>query len=225
MTDPSARIPSTRSHVAIVLDRSGSMEACRESTISGFNEYASGVRTTAAAENMETTLTLTVFNEGVEMQSFLEPVSNLADLTWETYQPNGSTAMLDAVGVTIDRLARTLADRPHERVLVCIISDGEENASRAYTYEDIAQRISARTEAGWTFTYMGANQDLSQVSRDLHIPAANTASYRADAPGTRNAWQRHARATSRSLSRDAMAAPPPAEFYMPEEREHGQSHG
>lgn len=209
---------SRRTHVAIVLDRSGSMESCRKATISGFNEYADQVRATAAAEGMETTLTLTVFNNTVETRQFLEPVSNLRDLTWETYQPDGSTAMLDAVGVTIERLARTLADRAHERVLVCIISDGYENASRAYTYEEIAKHISARTEAGWTFTYMGSNQDLSQVSAALHIPERNMASYDSDPEGTRDAWVRHARATSRSMSRDAVSASPDAPFYAPEER-------
>ncbi|GAC1332411.1 MAG: VWA domain-containing protein [Chloroflexota bacterium] len=200
-------------HVAIVLDRSGSMEECRDATISGFNEYVVSLRQAAAEDGARIRVTLTTFNDQVEATHVRAPLDHLHRLTHATYVPNGCTAMLDAVGLTIDRLERTVKDTAHKIFTVCIISDGYENASRRYTYPDIAQRIRRLTEAGnWTFTYLGSSQDLSQVSKQLAIAPGNMAVYSATDAGTRSAWQAHARATRRSMAeRDSEV--PAMDFY------------
>jgi hypothetical protein len=87
---------------------------------------------------------------------------------------------------------------------VCVLSDGLENASRFYSYAAVADRIRRLTATGrWTFTYLGSNQDLSVVSRDLGIAPGNMASYQASPVGTQAAWSGHARATAAYF-----AAPP-----------------
>src|SRR4051794_3172348 len=106
-------------HVAIVLDRSGSMETCRQATIDGFNEYLGGLRETAQHEEVEVRVTLTVFNGEVVVPLSAAPLSKLHTLSHKTYVPGGTTAMLDAVGETLDRLERDSAGS----YLVCVISD------------------------------------------------------------------------------------------------------
>src|SRR5579859_996720 len=208
---------SRPAHVALILDRSGSMESCRDETIGGFNEYAQQVRATAAQEGLQVRLTLTVFNQEVRMPLFEQPLARLHPMSRKYYVPGGSTAMLDAVGETIDRLERDGTGIADTSVLVCVISDGYENASQRYRYADIAERIQRLTATErWTFTYMGANQDLSQVSDQLNIPFANTASYAATGDGTSDAWQRQSRATNRRMGRINSGERASVDFYAEE---------
>jgi uncharacterized protein YegL len=197
-------------HVALVLDRSGSMESARDETISGFNEYIQAIRETAEREELEVRVTLTTFNHQVQIEYVDAPLSRLETLTRATYQPDGMTAMLDAVGETIERLTGAPED---DTFLVSIFSDGLENASERYTYKEIAERIQRLTETGrWTFTYLGANQDLSQVSRDLNIDPGNVAAYQASPAGTAQAWRRHAARSATHLESVARNQPS-APFY------------
>lgn len=165
-------------HVAIVLDRSGSMASCRAETINGFNEQVQKItgktKTDGTADT--TLITLVLFNHEVEFVHFVSPVDSLREITAEQYVPNGSTAMLDAVGLTLTRFEREVEDDEQTRYLVIIITDGEENDSKEFTYERIAEMIQKRQQTGrWTFSYMGANQDLSDLSKRLNIPKSNTA--------------------------------------------------
>lgn len=124
-----------------VQSRSGSMEECRDATISGFNEYVTSLGKARTEDGVKVRVTLTTFNDHVDVTHFRAPLDRLQRLTRESYLPDGSTAMLDAVGLTIDRLERAVKDAAQKPFVVCIISDGLENASRHFTYPDIAQRI------------------------------------------------------------------------------------
>jgi uncharacterized protein YegL len=204
---------SKRVHVAIVLDRSGSMESCRAATIAGFNEYLDGIRETAEREELQIDATFVAFNQEVSVHYVDAPLARLKRLTPESYVPGGMTAMLDAVGETIERLGGSDAEGTY---LVCTISDGLENSSERFTYSDIAERIQWLTATGrWTFTYLGANQDLSQVSQNLGIAPGFVAAYVATPSGTNEAWDRHRARSVRhleSVARDMPAAP----FYEEE---------
>jgi uncharacterized protein YegL len=207
-------------HVAIVLDRSGSMEDCRDATISGFNELVEGIRADDRKGGLRTRITLVTFNHEVEAVHFKAPLASLQRISRQTYIPGGNTAMLDAVGLTLDRLTGEVKDQASKSFLVCIVSDGYENASRRYTYPDIAARIRTLTEAGnWTFTYLGSNQDLSQVSAQLHIPRGNVAAYAATPAGTDAAWAVQREATVRRMARVRSGGPAAAaSFYEEDER-------
>jgi uncharacterized protein YegL len=215
---PSLEIPAQEKvktlHVAIVLDRSGSMESCRDATISGFNELVESIRADDRRGGLRTRITLVTFNHDVEIVHFREPLSSLRLISRETYVPGGNTAMLDAVGLTLDRLTAEVKHPEGKSFLVCIVSDGYENASRRYTYPDIAARIRRLTEAGnWTFTYLGSNQDLSQVSQALHIPQGNVAAYAATPAGTDAAWAVQREATVRRMERVRSGEVAAADFY------------
>src|SRR5450759_2899929 len=207
-------------HLAIILDRSGSMEACRDATISGFNEYITGIRESSERAELETRVTLVTFNHGMKTAYFDEPLARLKPISRETYVPEGNTAMLDAVCATLKRLEKLGAKRPdpdgRDSYLICIISDGLENASRRFDYSTIAetiQRLSATDR--WTFTYLGSNQDLSLISQRMGIPAGYAADYASSPVGTREAWRRHGRSTRVRMD-DVARGVPPSPFYKDE---------
>lgn len=176
------------SHVAIILDRSGSMTTTKAATIRGFNEQIQSIKSNATGG--DTFVSLTLFNGDIEDIFFNVDASALTELTNDTYHPYGSTAMLDAVGHVLDRLHNeTDATDEHNRYLILIISDGEENASRAFDYTTIAERIQElQTTNRWTITYMGANQDLAVVRERLNLHAGNMSSYTATNDGTAVAY-------------------------------------
>jgi hypothetical protein len=173
-------------HVAIVLDRSGSMEAVRDETISGFNEQVGKIRARAMQDGAgETYVTLVLFNDEVVFSKFAEPAERLESLDRGSYAPDRTTAMLDAVGLTLERFRKVVRDDEDTRYLVVVISDGMENDSRIHGYESVAELIQrCRATGRWTFSYMGANQDLGVVAQRMAIPRSNIAAYTSDAEGT-----------------------------------------
>ena len=184
-------------HAIMVLDRSGSMEMCRDATIDGYNEQLNALK--GADGKVSVTLLQFDSNAGptIEVQYEKAKVSEAPKLTKETYVPRGGTPMLDAVGKAI---AIGDADAKSDSILVMICSDGQENSSVEHTWASIAALIKDRQEKGnWTFAYIGANQDLSDISKRTNIPLGNTLAYAATDAGTRAAY------TSRSASTIAFA--------------------
>jgi hypothetical protein len=105
-------------------------------------------------------------------------------LNHSTYVPRGSTALYDAIGKTIDSLGKTLAETPADqrpgKVIIAILTDGAENASRSFTLHDINQRIRHQTDTyHWEFLFLGANQDAIASAGAMGIAAANSATYEA----------------------------------------------
>jgi hypothetical protein len=200
--------------VAIILDRSGSMEACREATISGYNEYLQTLETMATGDTVNLAVTLTVFNNLVEIADVGATLAQLRPLTLETYIPHGGTAMLDAVGQTLALLEEKAKQEPATSFLVCVISDGQENSSTTYSYEHIAERIQTLTATGrWTFTYLGSNQDLAMVAAQTGIPRGNMRSYDATDRGTQSAWREQSTASLRNVRRRREGLADEGEFY------------
>ncbi len=118
------------------------------------------------------------------------PVHEVIPLDGNTYVPRRTTALLDAVGRTIEELGQTLAamaesDRPGQ-VIVAILTDGLENASQRFSWNAVAELIKQQTEQyKWTFLFLGANQDAIATAAQMSIAAANVATYTADAKGSR----------------------------------------
>ncbi len=166
-------------HTAIILDCSGSMEDMRREAIDAFNEQVS----TLAGHESENirTITLAKFSTVPHpIDLFAEDVDTLSPLTMDSYDPDGFTAMLDAVGATTEKMERDIYDigKKYVSVLVIIISDGIENYSKKYDYPLIAERITRLQDTGrWTFVYIGANQDLSEVAERMNIPDGNLLLY------------------------------------------------
>jgi len=172
------------SEIAFVLDRSGSMESCREAAIEGFNSFLQEQQRTEGLAK----LTLILFDDEYLAPIDALPVAEILPLDNDGYVPRGSTALLDAIGRTIDELGARLAALPEQdrpmQVIVAILTDGLENSSQNYTWRQIADAIKQQSEQyRWTFLFLGANQDAIATAAKMNIRAANAAAYVADAAG------------------------------------------
>jgi len=183
-------------HNVFILDRSGSMESVRDSTISGFNENAHKIRKLVSENpNQKHTITLVTFADINLNVHWRASVDDLYDLNKDSYAPVGSTALCDAMGRTITRLAEELKTEATEdspvSVLLTVITDGEENASREYNAAKISQLIESlkgNSNLVWTVTYMGANQNVMEAAAKYNIPISNVAAYTSDNVGTKKAF-------------------------------------
>ena len=193
--------------IAFILDRSGSMASLTEAAITGFNEFLRSQQNVPGAARM----TLVLFDNEylVPVQSI--PIEEVIALDTTTYVPRGSTALLDAVGETIDRLGARLAateegDRPAQ-VIVAILTDGYENSSTRFTWAEVSRRILEQTNVyKWHFLFLGANQDAIATAAQLNIGAGNAATYVADGVGTVRSSAAMARKTT-ALRKFAAAMP------------------
>jgi hypothetical protein len=182
--------------IGVILDRSGSMRSVCEPTIQGFNEFLHTQQ--QQYDGGHALMSLTQFDNRYEVNFVGEPIENVPDLDTQSYVPRGTTALFDAIGRTIHEVeAWTRAHQWQDRVLVLIVTDGLENASKEYSFEAVRVLIEQKEKDGWNFAYMGANQDSYAVGGSLNIRADFTANYDATAAGTAMNYQRLASATSR----------------------------
>lgn len=174
-------------YVALVLDKSSSMKPITDEIINMFNENINTLK--EETKDMETKVCLIVFSTYNEQEQVLwcKSIGDVKLLNRGNYIPHGMTAMYDAIGYTLNRLSEETKNSTEDiSFLVTVISDGEENNSKAYTAKRISAMINERNEDGrWTITYIGANQDLSVVSKDIKVRADATLAFEADAAGTR----------------------------------------
>jgi hypothetical protein len=123
--------------------------------------------------------------------------------------------MYDAVGETISVLKQVeVPPRTNAAYLVVVISDGMENYSKEYNSTTIRSAVSSCQETGkWTFVYIGANQDLSKISKDLNIPTANMLAFNATPEGLKRATYTHGTALSDYLDNRTLGVTQSANFY------------
>lgn len=141
----------------ILLDRSGSMEGCRDTTIDAFNEYVMGLR---RSEEVDARVTLTIFDSNsIDTLQHAGPAKGFMELSRQNYVPRASTPLLDAIGHAVAHLD-TVALRPNEKVGLVILTDGFENASKEHTKETIKKLLTDRQDnKGWLVTFLGADID------------------------------------------------------------------
>ena len=186
-----------KSRVAIILDGSSSMQSIRDEAIGAFNEQVEVLH--ANSKEVETKVSLVEFGTEVkEPTIWNRRTSKLTPLTKDQYNPSGMTALHDALGTTINKLtALPEANDPDTAFLVVVISDGAENNSKTYTPQFLKQRIQELEKTGrYTFSYIGANQDMFNVSQSLGINIGNTLAFDASEIGTRNMSTTYAAATT-----------------------------
>ena len=127
------------------------------------------------------TVSLTFFNENVRDIISNGKVEQLVPMNPKTFRPNGSTALLDAIGKSIYQIKSDFGPallNDEASVVMVIITDGEENASRFYTYHEIARMIKELDETEkWTFSFLGADLDAIHTSQMLNIRRENVISF------------------------------------------------
>ena len=207
--------------IAFVLDRSGSMAGLAESAVAGFNAFLRDQQSSPG----QARLTLVLFDDEYLVPADALPIAEVVPLDATTYVPRGSTALLDAIGRTIDDLGRRLAATPEPerpaKVIVAILTDGYENASQKYTPADVGARIRRqRDQYGWHFLFLGANQDAIATAAKLSIAAHDAATFQADAAGASASFKSTSRKVFavRELAAALAGAPPPADAALPLEQ-------
>ena len=154
-----------------IIDESGSMLNQQMTVINGFNEQLQDMAREEREQDVRYLVSLTKFSHAVTKVFVDVPVAEVPKLTTETYRPDGSTALFDAIGATIE--SATLGETD---VMVTIMTDGQENASRTWKQAAIKTLIDIRQrENKWGFVYFGANQDAWSAASSIGV--ANAVNY------------------------------------------------
>ena len=156
--------------IAYILDRSGSMQRMVEPAIAGFNQFLREQREAPG----DARLSLVLFDDQFEVPCDRLPLDEVPELDTTTYVPRATTALLDAIGRTINEIDQKLqgmleAERPG-KVMVAIFTDGLENASREFSLDRINDLIRDKRENhGWEFLFLAANQDAIATAGRMGI--------------------------------------------------------
>lgn len=174
--------------ITVILDRSGSMQSVKEATISGFDEFVQSQQ----AQGENAALTLVQFDDQYENVWNGLPIKSVPSIK-ELYQPRGMTALLDAIGRTINETGKRLAALPESqrpnKVVCVIMTDGFENASTEFNRDLVFQMIQTQTNTyNWAFIFLGANQDAIASATALGMKGGWAATYNASLSGTKRSF-------------------------------------
>ena len=171
--------------IVFILDRSGSMAGLEDDTIGGFNAFVEKQKKTEG----EALLSAVLFSDDSEVIYDRVDIRKIEPMTEAQYRVGGCTALLDAIGGAVHHIKNVHKyareeDRPAKTVFV-ITTDGMENASRAYSYDEVQRMVKHEQEKyGWEFLFLGANMDAISAARSFGIRADRAVRYRRDSAGT-----------------------------------------
>lgn len=193
-------------HISIILDRTGSMESIRNDTIGGFNTFLKDQKEQPGTA----TLTLVQFDtqDPYEVIHRFKPIQEVPELTHETYVPRASTPLLDAMGRGINDIEKSIADIKEEecpsKVVVVVITDGQENSSREFKKDQIVKMIKEKTEKyNWQFVFLSADLNAFMDAGAMGIMDHQRMMFSKNEMGSQRAWSR----LSTSMSKYRTSAP------------------
>ena len=171
--------------LVFILDRSGSMSGLEGDTIGGYNALLEKQQ----KESGEVVVTTVLFDDNYELLHDRINLRDIKPITDKEYFVRGSTALLDAVGKIINKIANmqkhTAEDERAEHVMFVITTDGMENASREFSYEMVRQMVERqKNKYGWEFIFLGANIDAIATAKRFGIGKNRATNYKADSKGT-----------------------------------------
>ena len=176
--------------INVIIDQSGSMAGLTTDTIGGFNTFLAEQKAVPG----DAVFTLCLFSSDYRLVHDCIALASVPDLNDKTYRPGGGTALLDAIGTTIDEVGKKLGAMPEDdrpsKVIFLIITDGEENASLRYKEPGRVRDMIThqREKYNWEFVFMGANIDAITAGTNLGISMNNTMNYDATAAGTKGLY-------------------------------------
>lgn len=182
-------------HISVVIDKSGSMASMVNDVIGGFNSLVED----QTKEEGEATMTIVQFNNNYEVISDFTPIKDATKLNKRNFVPNGGTALLDAMGKTMNNVRERINSMPEDqkpsKAIFVFITDGEENTSSEYNRDRVFEMISdLKSEdrgdsINWEFVFIGANQDAIQAGGNLGIRSGATLTYDASSVGATTAFR------------------------------------
>lgn len=168
----------------VILDASGSMETIYTQALTGVNETLATIRMAQEEHHeLQQYVTLASFSAGAHFLNRIysaKPIAEARNITRDDYSLLGCTALYDAMGTCISELQQKITHG--DRVLVTVITDGYENASRTWSGHQIKSLVEELRQMGWTFTYIGADQDVEKVAGEIGVQ--NTLRFSANAEET-----------------------------------------
>lgn len=214
MTDPA------RALIAVLLDRSGSMESIKSDSEGGFNALMADQRN----EPGEARVTLAQFDTEYEVVYANRPIADVGPLQ---LQPRGATALLDSVGRLVTDVGAELAALPEAerpgKVIVVVVTDGLENSSREWSVDAVKKVIKRQQdEYSWEFIFLGANMDAVDVGRRMGFAADRSMTYAASSAGVASSYSSKSKLISRVRSAPAGVR---AEGFSDEDRDGAQDAG
>lgn len=191
-------------NISVVLDRSGSMASIADDIVGGLNQFLSRQRD----QHGEARISVAQFDDQDPFEVLIDgvPIREVTDLERGAYQPRGTTPLYDAIGSMIARVdagtaARRSAGLAEEDQLVVVVTDGMENASREHTRESVFDLISGRRKDGWSFLFLGADQDSYASGEAMAVAAGNIANWDKSQEGTAKLWRDVSHSTSEYMKR------------------------
>ena len=176
------RLMKTRIFNLIIIDESGSMQSIKKEAIDSVNETIQTIRSAQKKhEGQEHYVSLVTFNDDVKTIYECVPADEVKELTADTYQPDCCTALYDAMGISLNALRKKVAE--DDKVLVTVVTDGYENASKEYSGKAIKALVDELKAKDWIFAYIGANQDVEAVAATISI--TNVLNFEATEEGTK----------------------------------------
>jgi uncharacterized protein YegL len=161
------------------------MSGLESDTIGGYNSMLNKQK----QEPGEAVITTVLFDDKYELLHDRINLKGVVPITEKEYFVRGSTALLDAVGLTINKIGNvqkhTVEEERAQRVLIIITTDGMENSSTEFSYKKIQEMIeNQKSEYGWEFIFLGANIDAIATAKRFGIDKEYATNYNADSKGT-----------------------------------------
>lgn len=174
-----------KTEIVFILDRSGYMSGLEEDTIGGYNSMLKKQQ----KEKGEAIVTTVLFDDKYEIIHDRTNIKEIKPISDKEYYVRGSTALLDAMGRTINKIINatknTKKEHQADKVMFVIITDGMENSSREYNYEKVKTMIENQKEIyEWEFVFLGANIDAISTAAKFGIEEDRAANYNPDGEGT-----------------------------------------
>ena len=161
-------------NIRIVLDRSGSMAGSKKITIEALNSYLEDLKN---ENNRPGYITLSTFDSiSIDIPIAKIAVDKISSFPVDVLMPRGGTPLFDAIGIAMHDLENISESTDNSKVLV-IVTDGLENASKEYSYEDVRKKIKEKEEAGWLIVYLGADHDAFSQSESLGFNSVRSMKY------------------------------------------------
>lgn len=192
--------------LVFILDRSGSMNGLERDTIDGFN----GMIARQKKEKQNINVTTVLFDDQIETIHDRFPIEIIQPLTKKEYYVRGCTALLDAVGEAIEKIDNVQKHLPEtyraEKIIFVITTDGLENSSEQYSYEQIRRLVSAKKECGWEFLFLGANIDAGKEAERIGISRNRSVTYENNPEGVAINFKAVGKAVAKAVQTDCAKA-------------------
>lgn len=160
--------------IRIVLDRSGSMSGSQSITVEALNTYLTELK---KEKGINGSITLSTFDSvSIDIPISRVSIERLDSFPESILQPRGGTPLFDAIGLAIHDLENISGSTDENKVLV-IVTDGFENASKEYTFDNISSKIKEKEDAGWLIIYLGADHDAFTQSNSLNFDRERSMRY------------------------------------------------